>query len=305
MGRGKLSVSIILNILKVTPIFLITKSRADEKIDKEKRQMASVKIHKMYKIDEYFVGTCTHVNDTPECLSRNEIDVSAKRRIDWLRGMEEKGSQVKVASIANDQVGFLHIMPIEICPWGPAGKDLMVIPCLCVLERTKHRGVGRALINSAEEAAREQGCKGIITVGYYYDDCWFMPAPFFEKCGFSVVKSNSKTVILGKFFDLPVKLPQLLKPNYQFKSIPGKVVVDLFWNTFCQTSAIEAQQVREVASEFGESIIVNEYCADDRLTLSSYQIPRRIFINGKEIWWGHEVPKEAIQGAITKVLGNN
>ena len=247
--------------------------------------MWSVEIYDMIdKTDEYFVGTCTHVNDTPECLSRKEIDTSAQRRIYWLRAMEKKGSQVMVASIADERVGFLHIMPIEICPWGPNGKDLMVIPCLCVLEKTKHKGVGRALINSAVEEARQQGYKGIITLGYYLDCCWFMPAPFFEKCGFSVLKRSSKTSILGKFFDAPVNLPQFLKPNYRFKSVLDKVVIDLFWNTFCPTSDIEAKRVREVASEFGESVIVNEYCADDRLTLSIYQIPRGIFVNGKEIW---------------------
>ena len=81
-------------------------------------------------------------------------------------------------------------------------------------------------------------------------------------------------------------------------------MVDLFWNTFCQTSDIEAQRVREVAAEFGESVVVHEYCADERSILSRCQIPRGIFINGKEIWWGHEAPKEGIREAISKALKN-
>jgi len=264
--------------------------------------MSSIEIYDMMdETDEYFVGTCTHVNDISVHMLREEIDTFAKRRIAWLRNMYEKGLRVKIASIDNNQVGFLHIMPIEICPWGPIGRDLMVVPCLTVIGKAKGRGIGRALINSAEEEAKRQGRKGIITIGYYHN-CWFMQAPFFEKCGFSMIERRGTIGILGKFFEESAESPQLLKPNYQFKPIPGKAVVDLFWNTFCPTSSIEAQRVREVAAEFGEPVVVHEYCADKRPILSRYQIPRGIFINGKEIWWGYEAPKEGIREAISKAL---
>ena len=266
--------------------------------------MPSVEIYDMRdKDDEYFVGTCTHVNDTPECCLREEIDKSAKRRIAWLQRMYKKGSRVKVASIDNDQVGFLHIMPIEICPWGPIGQDLMVIPCLTVMRKVNGRGIGRALISLAEEEAKHHGRKGIIIIGYYHNH-WFMPAPFFEKCGFSLIEQKGTTAILGKFFEESAESPQLLKSSYQFKPIPGKAVVDLFWNTFCPTSDIEAQRVREVAAEFGDLVVVHEYCTDERSILSRYQTPRGIFVNGKEIWWGHEAPKEGIREAISKALRN-
>ncbi|PKP54776.1 hypothetical protein CVT91_18310 [Candidatus Atribacteria bacterium HGW-Atribacteria-1] len=119
-----------------------------------------------------------------------------------------------------------------------------------------------------------------------------------------MIKRKGTIAILGKFFEESVESPHLLEPNFQFKPIAGKVVVDLFWNTFCPTSDIEAQRVREVTAEFGESVVVHEYCADERSILSHYQIPRGIFINGKEIWWGHEAPKEGIREAISKALKN-
>jgi len=266
--------------------------------------MSSIEIHDMRdKDDEYFVGTCTHLNGISEHMLKEEIDTFGKRRIAWLRNMYKKGSRVKIASIDNNQVGFLHIMPIEICPWGPIGRDLMVIPCLTVIGKAKGRGIGRALINSAEEEAKRQGRKGIITIGYYHNH-WFMQAPFFEKCGFPMIERKGTIAILGKFFEESVESPHLLEPNFQFKLIDGKVVVDLFWHTFCPTSSIEAQRVREVAVEFAESVIVHEYCADERSILFRNQIPRGIFINGKEIWWGHEAPKEGIREAISQALKN-
>ncbi len=250
---------------------------------------------------EYFVGTCTHVADTPEILTRDEIDASAKRRIAWLREMHKQGSRVKVAFIDGQPVGFIHLIPIEVCPWGPIGEDLMVIPCLAVIEKARHRGAGRKLIRKAKEEARRQGKKGIVTIGYYHD-CWFMPASFFEKCGFQVAGRKGEEAILWKVFDPLVKAPSLLDRNYHFTPITGKVVVDLFWNTFCPTSSIEVQRVREVVGEYRDSGILNEYCADDRSALLRFQLPRGIFINGKEIWWGHEAPKDGIRQAIFQAL---
>jgi GNAT superfamily N-acetyltransferase len=258
-------------------------------------------IHDMELADEYFVGTCTHTNES------EEMDSSAGRRLAWLRAMHEKGSRVKVATVGGEQAGFLHVIPIEFCPWGPLGRDLLVIPCL--VSANKGRGVAKALLAAAEEEARRQGGKGIVTIGYYHD-FWFMPASFFEANGFlkcggarqGYFDPKSRAAVLWRVFDEHVEAPLLLKPNYEFKTIPGKVVIDLFWNEFCQTSNIEAQRVREVAAEFGDLVTLKQYSADDRVALLRHQIARGIFINGREIYWGYEAPKDGIREAISQAL---
>ena len=271
--------------------------------------MSTIQIRDMDATSEYFVGTCTHVDES------DEIDACAKRRIIWLRNMYKRGLRVKVALLDDRPVGFLYVMPIEVCPWGPLGKDLMVIPCLFVLNKQKNQGAGSALIAEAEEEARRLRKKGIVTTGYY-SDFWFMPAPFFERRGFSLVgkirkvtsegqeEYLNKEVILWKVLDSSVEPPEFLKPNYQFKSISGKVVVDLFFNAFCATSNTEAQRVREVAAEFGDTVVLNEYPSDDPTILKRYQMPRGIFINGKEIGWGYGAPRDGIRKAISQALGN-
>ncbi|KPK69737.1 hypothetical protein AMJ71_00970 [candidate division TA06 bacterium SM1_40] len=259
--------------------------------------MGSIEIRNMDPATEYFVGTCTHVGDDPQAMTRDEIDVSSPRRIAWLRKMSRQGARTKVATIEGEPVGFIHVIPIEICPWGPLGRDLLVIPCLVSLSNTKGRGVGKALVATAEEEARHREKKGIVTVAYYHD-CWFMPAPFFEECGFSLASRREGTALLWKLFDQSAEAPRLLERDYRYTPVPGKVVVDLFWNTFCPTSSIEARRVRKVVEEFGESVVLNEYCADDREILLLHQLPRGIFVNGREIWWGHEAPEEGIRKAI-------
>lgn len=251
--------------------------------------------------DEYFVGTCTHTDES------DEIDSCARRRLVWLRGMHEKGLRVKVATLDGERAGFLYVIPIEFCPWGPLGHDLLVIPCLYVPK--EGHGVGKALIAAAEEEARRQGRKGVVTIGYRHD-FWFMPASFFETNGFSECeqpgqyRSHAKdsSVLLWKVCDEHAEVPLALRSNYKFRPITGKVVVDLFWNPFCQTSDIEAQRVREVALEFGDRVALNEYCADDRAVLSRHQISRGIFINGCVIDWGYEAPKEGVAEAIVQAL---
>jgi len=261
----------------------------------------SIEIHDMEPADEYFVGTCTHTNES------KEIDLSARTRLAWLKARHDKGSRVKIATVDGKVAGFLHVIPIEFCPWGPLGRDLLVIPCLVSVN--KGRGVGRALLAGAEQEARQQGRKAIVTIGYRHG-FWYMPAGFFEANGFSECAGAAharfdvehKAALLWRVLDENAERPALLRPNYKFEAIRGIVVVDLFWNDFCQTSNIEAQRVREVAAEFGDSVVLNQYSADDRPALLRHQIARGIFINGREIGWGHEAPRDGIREAITQAL---
>ena len=268
--------------------------------------MAEILVQDMEAADEYYVGTCTHVNES------EEADVCGRRRVAWLRSMHDKGVRAKVALHNGQRVGFLYVMPIEVSPWGPLGRDLMVIPCLYVQEKGKDKGIGRALLEAAEEEARSQGKKGLVTIAYYHD-FWFMPATFFERVGFSRVRSRTvpaegpnaflgKEAILWKVSDPLAQPPEFLVAEYAFEPAPGKVVVDLFWNTFCQTSNIEAQRVREVAAEFVDLVVLREYPSDEQAILLRYQIPRAILVNGREIGWGYEAPKEGIREAISAAL---
>jgi GNAT superfamily N-acetyltransferase len=255
-----------------------------------------VEIRDMTPSDEYFVSTCTHENES------EEIDASGKRRLAWLRSREPDGLRVKVALVDGERVGFLFAMPAEVSPWGPLGEDLMAIPCLYVKNEAQNQGAGRALIEAAEEEARKQGLKGLATFGYYWEDFWFMPAPFFEHFGFEEVERKGSIGLKWKPFAPDAVAPRMLEPSYEFEPVPGKVVIDLFWHTFCLTCDEEAARVKEVAAEFGDSVVLREYCGDDRDILLKHQIPRAIYVNGNEIGWGYEAPRDGIRDAIRAAL---
>ena len=253
-------------------------------------------VRDMTKEDEYYVGTCTHVNE-----NNIEYENSAPRRISWLKNMEKYGLRVKVALFDGKHAGFLYIMPIEINPWQFQSKNLMVFPCLVSHSKFSHKGVGKELIKAAEEETHRQNSKGLVTLGYFWD-FWFMPAGFFIKLGFEVAEKRGEEALLWKQFHQDADPPHFRDEKYEFKPIKGKVIVDLFWNRFCLTSDVEAERVREVVSEFGDEVILNEFSAVDQRILKQYGISRRIYVNGQMMEYGPEIERSKLRKAIEKAL---
>jgi predicted N-acetyltransferase YhbS len=257
--------------------------------------MPVLEIRTMQPDDERFVASCTHVGET------GEWDASCRRRLPWLREMQERGMRVLVALLDGRHAGFLYLLPIEVAPAGPVGRDLAVIQCLTVKDGKKGHGAGRALVAAAEREARASGQKGIV-VGAYYHDFWFMPASFFEACGYTVARRRDAAALLWVAFDPSAEAPTFMERRYRFEPVAGKVVVDLFWSRSCLTTDTEAQRVREVAAEYGDAVLLREHSADDPQVRAQYGIYRAIFIDGHEVSWGYEAPKEGLRAAIRESL---
>lgn len=257
-----------------------------------------LEIRDMTRNDKYYVGTCTHINES------EEIDRCSRIRNIWFSKMYKRGLRIKVALLDGKHAGFIYMLPIEISPWGPLGENLLFIPCL--VSDVGNNGVGKALIDSAMEVTREQGKKGALTIAYL-PDFFFMPGEFFDKYGFKVVKSreskddNLTEVLMLKTIDNSEVKVDFVKKNYKYKPEQGKIVIDLFWNTFCQTSVIEAIRVKKIAQEYGDKIYLKDHSIDDRDALLKHGIFRGIFVNGKEIFWGYEAPEEGIREAIERI----
>lgn len=244
--------------------------------------------------DERFVATCSHVGES------REIDGCAQRRRLLFERLRADGARFKIAAVNDARVGFIYGVPIERAPWGAVGENLMMIPCLYVERESSGQGLGRALVEAVTADARRAGMGGVAVVAYreLADASWFMPAAFFDASGFVEVERRGSEVLLWTAFDGDALAPTLLRPRWSFQPIAGKVVVDLFWNEFCQTSSVEAQRVREVAREFGNNVVIREYPAEDRRIFLRYQIPRAIYVDGIKIGWGYEAPRDAIRQAI-------
>lgn len=250
-----------------------------------------VVVRDMLPEDEAFIGTCAHVGET------EEKDACGHRRVAWLRDRIPHGVRSKVATVDGRRAGFLYVVPIELSPWGPIGEDLLVLPCLFVVPEETKQGIGRLLVADAEAEVERQGRKGLVAMACNHE-AWFMPRAFFEELGFEVADRRGMEVVLWKRRSPDAEPPRLLGASYRFRPKPGKVVIDLFWNRFCLTSELEADRVREVAAEFGDDVELNQYDATDPAVLQEHQIPRAIFVQGEQITWGFEAPKEGLREAI-------
>lgn len=262
--------------------------------------MPDLIVREMEAEDEYFVTTSSLIQEF------TEVDTCAEARRRQFKHMRSEGALFRIAILDNEQVGFAYGVPIESSSWGPLGDSLMVIPCLYVVEKATSQGAGKALLASIEREAQAIGCQGVVITAYrdIPGSEWFMPASFFELLGYVPTGARSRELLLWKPFTSEATPPHFLQPHYVFAPIEGVVVVDLFWNAFCLTSVIEAQRVREVCREHGDSVLLREFRAENRDVLLRHQIARAIYVNGDEIGWGYEAPKEGIREAIDQALAS-
>jgi len=257
--------------------------------------MSGVVVRDMTRDDEAFVGACARATST------TEQDGCAQRRVSWLRQSFAQGVRAKVALLDEQPVGFAYVLPIEHSPWGPRGRDLLVIPCLYVQPGAEHQGVGLALVEAADEEVDRQGRKGICVMVNNHE-AWFMPQTYFEARGFEVATERGLERILWRRHTDDAERPEVLEPAYGFRPVRDKVVVDLFWNRFCLTSELEAQRVREVALELGDRVVLNEHQTCEADELACHQIPRAIYVQGARMDWGYEAPREGIRTALQEAL---
>jgi GNAT superfamily N-acetyltransferase len=244
-----------------------------------------------------YVSLCTHADEeNPDNLH------AAYMRLQWLRQAKYVGTKVAVGEDGAPR-GFIHMTPIESPLSGMRGKDLLVIPCLTinyqlVYAQKRGTGVGRKLVQACEEAARRRGLKG-LAVSAYGGEFWFMPSAFFQRLGFERVKESN--IWVKKWGD--AEDPAGVEAHYEYRVVPGKVVIDYFWSPFCFTVCKEVINVRQVAAEFGDKIELREYRADDPKIAAQYGMSRALFINGQRRDWGHEAFREDLRKELRKALG--
>lgn len=247
-----------------------------------------------------YVSLCTHVDEEDPDHVR-----AAEMRMRWLKGRSGLGGMRTKVALGEDgePLGFIHMIPIGSPVSGMIGRGLMVIPCLTInyqlVYAQRHgTGVGRALVQACEEEARKRGFKG-LAVYAYGGDFWFMPSAFFQKLGFERVSEGSNIwVKRWGYAEDPTEPPV----HYQYRPIPGKVVIDYFWSPFCFTVCKEIINIREVASEFGDRVVLREYRTDDPISFARYGMLRALFINGQRKDWGYEAPKEELRKEIAKAF---
>jgi GNAT superfamily N-acetyltransferase len=239
------------------------------------------------------------------CLEEwsDEIKEAGNHKEIWYNKMKDKGLRVKLAIDNNGDVGgMIQYIPIEVS--FAEGHDLYFINCIWVhgyeegRGNFQKRGLGKALLQTAEQDVKEKNAKGIVAWGISLP--FWMRASWFKKQGYVKVDKDGMSILLWKPFTQDAIPPKWIKQKKTPQKIQGKVVVAAFKNGWCPAQNLIFERAKRAVSEFGDEVIFQEIDTSDRNTLLEWGISDALFIDGKQIRTGPPPSYEKIKKKIEK-----
>jgi len=244
---------------------------------------------------------------TKSGLTEDEKDTvrAAEIKARWLDRMMAKGLAAQLAFDGGTSVGFIEYMPVELST-RRKGTGLFQINCLDAPHTPpwskepggRIPGCGTALVNAMVEDMKDK-CNGIIgATNIAYSDT----AGFFAKLGFESFEDKGQKWLIRNFAPFQFPEPVTYAKRYRFQPVPGKVVVDTFWVSSCTSSPLALVRLRDVCKEFGDGVVLNEVCLDEREEMEKHGADALTYFNGQSPHWSYELSKDGIRELLNKAL---
>ena len=223
----------------------------------------------------------------------------------WYSKMKDEGLRVKLALDDNGQVGgMIQYTPAE--HFLVEGKDLYFINCIWVHGYKEGRGnfqkkgMGRALLQAAEDDAKALGVKGIAAWGVPLP--FWMKASWFKKHGYKKVDQQGflGSVLLWKPFTQDAEPPKWINQKKKPELIPGKVTVTGFMNGWCPAQSLAFERARRAALELGDMVVFQQIDTFERKDILEWGLSNALFIDDKEVQVGPPPSYEKIKKAIAR-----
>ncbi|MFC1921558.1 GNAT family N-acetyltransferase [Chloroflexota bacterium] len=235
----------------------------------------------------------------------DEAKEAGDHREKWYGKMKDKGLRAKLAVDDNEKIGgMIQYVPVEHSFVN--GEDLYFINCIWVHGYKEGRGnfqkhgMGTALLEAAEEDARELGVKGIAAWGIPLP--FWMKASWYKKHGYKKVDHNGflGEVLLWKPFTEDAVPPELIKRRKKPERIPGKVAVTAFTNGWCLAQNLTLERAKRATEKFGSDVVFQQIDTFDRRNLLEWGISDALYVDGKEVPTGPPPTYEKIRKIIAK-----
>ena len=232
----------------------------------------------------------------------SEMKESGNHKEKWHCQMKDKGHRVKLAIEDDKAAGMIQYIPIEQSFID--GHDLYFIHCIWVhgykkgIGNHQKRGLGKALLQAAEEDAKSRGAQGIAAWGISMP--FWMKASWFKKQGYTKVDKIGMQVLLWKPFTDDAEPPKWIKEKKKPESIPGKVTVSSFLNGWCPAQNLVYERAKRAAAEFDDKVSFEEINSFDEDVFSEWGIVDGLFIDGKRIRTGPPPSYKKIRKKIDK-----
>lgn len=233
----------------------------------------------------------------------DEVLEAGDHKACWYQKMKNEGLRVKLAQNDNGVIGgMIQYLPSEYT--FVEGNGYYVVLCIWVHGHKKGRGnfqnhgMGKALLNAAEEDVKMIGAKGLVTWGMVLP--FFMRAAWFKKRGYKVIDKDGLLRLLWKPFSEDVVPPKFTKQHKKPENIPGKVGISVFMNGWCTAQNMVYERTKRAALYFTDKVELNEYRTIDKEVLRDWGISDALYIGGKQIRTGPPPSYEKIRNIIEK-----
>jgi GNAT superfamily N-acetyltransferase len=233
----------------------------------------------------------------------DEVKEAGDHKAKWLEKMRPRGLRVKLALDDKGEVGgMIQYVPIEAS--FVDGQGLYFVHCIWVHGHKKGRGdfqkkgMGAALLEAAEQDARELGAKGMAAWGMAIPV--FMRASWFKKHGYKKADSIGLQILLWKSFVEGAAPPRWIRQKKTPETVPGRVTVTALVNGWCPAMNMAFERAKRAAAEFGEKVEFKPVDTFDRAVFREWGEPDAIFVDGKGIRMGPPPSYEKIKKSIAK-----
>ncbi len=237
-----------------------------------------------------------------EDWSEEMVEAGDHKRL-WYEKMAGQGLRVKLAlDDEGTPGGMIQYLPVEHSL--AEGSDLYFVDCIWVHGHKKGRGnfqkqgMGKALLQAAEEDVKARGAKGLAAWGLLLP--FWMKASWFRKQGYRSVDRQGIQSLLWKPFTSEAVSPRWIRQVRKPQPIPGKVAVAAFLNGWCPAQNIVYERARRAASEFGDQAVFQGIDTFSRQTFLEWGITDALFIDGKQVRTGPPPSYEKIRHLIEK-----
>jgi GNAT superfamily N-acetyltransferase len=231
--------------------------------------------------------------------ARNRFEPGVSQKEWWRYQHNYLGLRTLVAYDGSRPVGHVEFIPIQHAPRPVSGARTLFINCLFVDRSARFRGVGRALLEAAEEEATRLG-KGIAVLAY--ESGSFMPAAFFEACGFEAGEARDGERLLHKA-SFTGETPSFLPLHYEPRRNIEGIAVDYFHCPQCPRSGTALQELQgKLASRRGH-IDLRVINTGQRPTIEQWGIAQGIFVDGHRLPIVLPPHANQLKSALESLLG--
>jgi len=238
------------------------------------------------------------------CLEEysQEMKEAGNHKAIWYNKMKKRGLRVKLAVEDNIVCGMIQYTPVEYSIID--GEDLYFINCIWVhgnkegIGNYQKRGIGKALLQAAEEDVRSLGRKGVVAWGLSLP--FWMRAAWYKKHGYRKIENNGIAQLLWKQFSSDALPPKWITPVKKPLKEPEKVIVTSFIHGWCPAFNIVHERAKRAVQKIGFPVEFRVIDTSEKETIREWGIADALFIDDTEIHTGPPLSYEKIVKLISK-----